>query len=86
MRATIDLRGDLLQAAREEAARSGTPMSEVLSNWADRGRYAPVAIGLNLPLSSLTPVTVNGFRVVLPKRRDVVTVDHVRRLMDEAGV
>ena len=86
MRTTVDLRDDLLQAAREEAARSGTPMSEVLSNGPERGRHAPVAIGLNLPLSSPTPVTVNGFRVVLPKRREVVTVDHVRRLMDEAGV
>ena len=86
MRTTVDLRDDFLQAAREEAARSRTPMGEVLSNWAERGRYAPVAIGLNLPLSSLTPVTVNGFRVVLPKRREVVPVDHVGRLMDEAGV
>ena len=85
MRTTVDLRDDLLQAAREEPARSGTPMGEVLSNWAERGRYAPVAIGLNVPLNSVTQVTVNGFRVVLAKRREVVTVDHVRRLLDEAG-
>ena len=86
MRTMVDLRDDLLQPAREEAARSRTPMGEVLSNWPGRGRYAPVAIGFNLPLSSPTPVTTNGFRVVLPKRREVVPVDHVRRLMDEAGV
>ena len=86
MRTTVDLRDDLLQAAREEAALSRTSKGEVLSNWPERGRYAPVAIGFNPPLSSLTLVTTNGFRVVLPKRRDVVTVDHVRRLMDEAGV
>ena len=85
MRTTVDLRDDLLQAAREEAARSRTPMGEVLSNWAERGRYAPAAIGLNAPLNVLTPVTVNGFRVVLPKRREVVTADHVRRLTDEEG-
>ena len=86
MRITVDLRDDLLQAAREEAARSRTPMGEVLSNWAERGRYAPVAIGLNVPSNPPTQVTVNGFCVVLPKRREVVTVDHVRRLIDEEAI
>ncbi len=89
MRTTVDLRDDLLQAAREEAARSRTPMGEVLSAWAERGRYAPItniANSLGAPSNSPTQVAVNGFRVVLPKRREVVTVDHVRRLMDEEGI
>ena len=86
MRTTVDLRDDLLQAAREEAARSRTPMGEVLSAWAERGRYAPVATSLGVPPHSPTQVSVNGFRVMLPKRREVVTVDHVRRLMDEEGI
>ena len=86
MRTTVDLRDDLLQAAREEAARSRTPMGEVLSAWAERGRYAPVATILGVPPDSPTQVAVNGFRVMLPKRREVVTVDHVRRLMDEEGI
>ena len=38
------------------------------------------------PINSPTQAAVNGFRVVLPKRREVVTVDHVRRLMDEEGI
>lgn len=88
MRTTVDLRDDLLQAAREEAARSRMPMGEVLSIWAERGRYAP-ALAANsvgaLP-DSPAPAAVNGFRVVLPKRREVVTADHVRRLMDEEGI
>lgn len=86
MRTTVDLRDDLLQATREEAARSQTPMGEVLSNWAERGRYAPVATSLNVSPNLPTQVTVNGFRVMLPKRREVVTVDHVKRLMDEEGI
>lgn len=89
MRTTVDLRDDLLQAAREEAARSRTPMGEVLSAWAERGRYAPaspVANNLGAPPNSPPQVAVNGFRVVLPVRREVVTVDHVRRLMDEEGI
>ena len=88
MRTTVDLRDDLLQAAREEAARSRTPMGEVLSTWAERGRYAPTsaASSLSAPADSPTQVAVNGFRVVLPKRREVVTADHVRRLMDEEGI
>ena len=89
MRTTVDLRDDLLQAAREEAARSRTPMGEVLSVWAERGRYAPaanIANSLSAPHNAPAEVAVNGFRVVLPKRREVVTVDHVRRLMDEEGV
>ncbi len=86
MRTTVDLRDDLLQAAREEAARSRTPMGEVLSIWAERGRYAPAVNSLGTSINSSSHVTVNGFRVVLPKRSDVVTVDHVRRLMDEEGI
>lgn len=92
MRTTIDLRDDLLQAAREEAARSRTPMGEVLSGWAERGRYAPtanmavLANSLSESPHSQAQVAVNGFRVVLPVRREVVTVDHVRRLMDEEGI
>jgi hypothetical protein len=88
MRTTVDLRDDLLQAAREEAARSRTPMGEVLSAWAERGRYVPASGADNpsTPPNSPTPVVVNGFRVLLPKRREVVTVDHVRRLMDEEGI
>ncbi len=88
MRTTVDLRDDLLQAAREEAARSRTPMGEVLSVWAERGRYAPTArIATSTSAPDLpTPVVVNGFRVTLPKRHEVVTVDHVRRLMDEEGI
>ena len=88
MRTTVDVRDDLLQAAREEAARSRTPMGEVLSAWAERGRYAPAsgANSLSTPPDLPTQVAVNGFRVLLPKRREVVTVDHVRRLMDEEGI
>ena len=86
MRTTVDLRDDLLQAAREEAARSRTPMGEVLSVWAERGRYAPAANSLGAPINSPATSAVNGFRVRLPKRPEVVTVDHVRRLMDEEGI
>ena len=86
MRTTIDLRDDLLQAVREEAARSRTPMGEILSAWAERGRYAPAAGSQDAPINSPTQAAVNGFRVVLPKRREVVTVDHVRRLMDEEAI
>ena len=88
MRTTVDLRDDLLQAAREEAARSRTPMGEVLSVWAERGRYAPTtnANSLGAPINSSTTTAVNGFRVRLPKRPEIVTVDHVRRLMDEEGI
>ena len=86
MRTTIDLRDDLLQAVREEAARSRTPMGEILSAWAERGRYAPAAGGQDVSINSPTQAAVNGFHVVLPKRREVVTVDHVRRLMDKEGI
>lgn len=86
MRTTVDLRDDLLQAAREEAARSRTPMGEVLSTWAERGRYAPATNSLGTAPNLPTQVAVNGFRVLLPKRTEVVTVEHVRRLMDEEGI
>ena len=86
MRTTVDLRDDLLQAAREEAARSRTPMGEVLSIWAERGRYATTANSLRATINSPAQREVNGFRVRLPKRPEVVTVDHVRRLMDEEGI
>jgi predicted DNA-binding ribbon-helix-helix protein len=81
MRTTIDLRNDLLQAAREQAARENVTIGELISRWAERGRYAPEPISANV-----SAPTRKGFRVVLPRRDEVISVAHVQKLIDEEGV
>jgi hypothetical protein len=86
MRTTIDLRDDVLQAAREQAAIERVSMGELLSRWAERGRYASPAEARQNATPTDEPVRSSGFLVVLPRRNGVVTTELVRQLMDEEGI
>jgi hypothetical protein len=81
MRTTIDIRNDVLQAAREQASRENVSIGELISRWAERGRYAPEPLQ-----SSAAAVTRRGFSVVLPRRDEVISTAHVQKLIDEEGV
>ena len=83
MRTTIDVRDDVLQAAREIAAIEHVSLGELLSRWAERGRYASATSAVSG--TQVSPQHASGFRVVLKKRAETVTTEHVRRLMDEEG-
>jgi hypothetical protein len=79
MRTTLEIRDSVLQAAREEAARRNTSVGEVISNWAERGIYAPLT--LQQPRAEYK----SGIRQ-LPGREDVITNEHINKLRDELGV
>ncbi len=81
MRTTIDVRDDVLRAAREHAARENVSIGELISRWAERGRYAP-----EIAQSTIARKTKNGFKVVLPHGDEIVSVQHVRKLIEDEGV
>jgi len=76
MRTTLDIEDDVLQAAKELAQRDGTTAGRVLSALARRGLVSPP------PAGNRRAATRRGVPV-LPSRGEVVTLEKVRRLMDE---
>lgn len=79
MRTTLDIEDDVLQAAKELAQREGRTAGGVLSELARRGLAAPAT----------KPKGSRGSRggvPVLPSRGEVVTLEKVRRLMDQEGI
>ncbi len=78
MRTTLDIDPDILQAAKEIAAKERTTAGAVISSLARKG-LVPA------PASSGRTRMRNGIPVI-PSTGHVITLDHVQRLMDEEGV
>ncbi len=77
MRTTLDIEDDILQAAKELAVHQHTTAGRILSDLARKGLQ---------PKSDETKSTVrNGIRM-LPRRGEVITLEHVQRIIDEEGV
>jgi hypothetical protein len=80
MRTTLDLDDDVLIAAKAHAAREKRSLGSVISELAREALQRPAA-----PVGK--PRAARGGRfAVLPARKEVVTLEHVRRLMDAEGV
>lgn len=79
MRTTLDIEDDVLQAAKELAAREGSTAGRVISALARRGLQAPAGKGR-------VARSIRGGVPLLPSRGEVVTLDHVRALMEQEGV
>ena len=75
----MDIEKDVLQAAKELARQEGSTAGQIISKLARRGLTSPVA-GDNKTLA-----TRNGVPV-FPARGEVVTLEHVRELMDQEGI
>ena len=79
MRTTLDLDDDVLIAAKAHAAREKRSLGAVISDLARESLQRPAT----------TPGPARGPRggrfAVLPARKEVVTPDHVQRLMDAEG-
>ena len=75
MRTTMDIDDDVLQAAKELAAKQKLTAGKIISTLARRALAA-------------TPVSRRKKNAipVLPRRGDVITLDHVRKLIDQEGV
>ncbi|WP_367872325.1 hypothetical protein [Luteolibacter sp. Populi] len=75
MRTTLDIDSDVLEAAKEISAGSKRTTGQVIS---DLARKALTSTG-----SGGTPPTIlNGFEQ-LPSRGEIVTVEFVRKLIEE---
>jgi len=79
MRTTLDIEDDVLQAAKELAEREGSTAGRVISTLARRGLAAPS--GKASPAQK-----IRGGVPLLPSRGEVVTLEHVRDLMDREGL
>lgn len=79
MRTTLDIEDDVLQAAKEMAEREHSTAGRVLSELARTGLTSRA--GRPKP-----KITVRNGVPVIPSRGEVVTLEKVRRLMDEEGV
>jgi len=75
MRTTVDIDDDVLQAAKELATKEKSTAGRVISALARRALAATTA----------KKRTKNAVPV-LPRRGDMITVDHVRKLMEQEGV
>jgi hypothetical protein len=76
MRTTLDIEPDILQAAKEIARYEKTTAGAVISRLARKGLC---------PSATPEKKIRNGIPV-FPATGHVVTLEHVRRIMDEEGI
>lgn len=76
MRTTLDIEPDLLQAAKEIAAREKTTAGAIISRFARKGMQ---------PDSRDRKKRRNGVPV-FPSTGHPVTLEHIRGIMDEEGI
>lgn len=80
MRTTLDIDDDVLSAARERAANAKISIGQALTRLARAGLAAP---GAGVAKRGVKP---RGRLALLPKRNEIVTLEHVRRIADDEGV
>jgi len=79
MRTTLSLDDDVFAVVRQRAQRERTTLGDAVS------RYVRDALRANAHAPA-TPVALRSKYSVLPARDEIVTTEHVRRLMDEEGI
>lgn len=79
MRTTLDIEEDVLIAAKERAAREKISLGRALTALARAGLSSPAA-----PAGK--PAKRRGRLALLPRRKEIVTLAHVRKVADEEGV
>ncbi len=79
MRTTLSLADDVALIARQIAAREHVSLGEALSCLAREGYRAQTE-------RPATQSQLKSRYSVLPMRDEIITSDHVRRLMDEEGI
>ena len=78
MRTTLDIDNDVLTAAKELARQEGKSAGAVISELARKGLTGQESL-------KRAPKSRNGVPV-LPRRKEVITIEKVRRLLDEEGI
>lgn len=79
MRTTLDIEEDVLQAAKELAQREGSTAGHVLSLLARRGLTIPAQETKNSPV-------IRGGVPLVQSRGEIVTLEHIRKIMDQEGI
>lgn len=80
MRTTLDIEDDVLQAAKEMAARERSTAGGVLSRLARAGLITTAG------KAGQKRAVRNGVPVFSARPGEIVTLEHVHKLMDEEGV
>jgi non-ribosomal peptide synthetase component F len=80
MRTTLDIEDDVLQAAKEMAARERSTAGGVLS------RLARAGLNRTASKAGKQRTVRNGVPVFSARPGEIVTLEHVQKLMDEEGV
>lgn len=80
MRTTLDIEDDVLQAAKELARCEGSTTGKVISKLARNGLTQPTSSGKK----RITRYR-NGVPL-LPSRGEIITMEHIQKIMDEEGI
>jgi len=81
MRTTLDIDEDVLLAAKEHAAIEHKSLGAVISELAREALRRPAQ-----PAARRKAAARGGRFAVLPRREEVITLEHVRNLQDSEGV
>jgi hypothetical protein len=79
MRTTLSLDDDVFAVARQRAQRERISLGEAVS------RYVRDALRTSAHVPA-APVAMRSKYSVLPARDEIVTSEHVRRLMEQEGI
>lgn len=79
MRTTLSLDDDVFAVARQRAQRERISLGEAVS------RYVRDALRANAQVPAVA-VPLRSKYSVLPARDEIITTDHVRRLMEQEGI
>lgn len=79
MRTTLALDDDVFALARQRAQRERISLGEAVS------RYVREAMRAQ-PANAIAAGSLRSKYSLLPAREQIVTTEHVRRLMDEEGI
>lgn len=79
MRTTLSVDDDIYAFARQQAEREHVSMGQVISRLARAGIVSQQREVARLPQP-------RSRFALLPERNETITVDHVRKLMDQEGI
>ena len=81
MRTTIDIDEDVLQGAKEAAEYEGITAGKVISAWARIGRNRRNGNGV-----AKKDIKFRNGVPQFPSRGEIITMEHIQKIMDEEGI
>lgn len=84
MRTTLDIDDDVLFAAKEIASKERKTAGKILSEIFRRGLQSQSASSPTLDTTQ--PYALKNGIPILPSRGELVTTEHIHRIMEEEGI